>query len=362
MENGENTQVYDNATKEGLQSFFEEYDKAIEDMGKTERTEVPTETPQMELPLETKEETPVVEAEVPKEETTEAPQENTLFELLTSTDTPAETIAEDTQVELPADVQERLQLVEQYENQLKAINENPLLKALAMAESPEQIRKIAREIAGEDVTKLSINELLTREAQALGLQGEDLQMAIEEEIQSYESMSRIKRAEYEKQLRAKYDKGGESELLKQLEAAFQNKQQEKIDPVVEEKQLQEAVKQDEAALGKIASKYIGQEINGVKIGEEFSKKLQDAYYSDAYRLFDDNGNFKADRFAQLVFWSEYGTKLLAAQKEAAKKELIKERSNPSKDGIVGSQTPQTDNRTDDERLIEGILSGEIKRF
>ena len=51
--------------------------------------------------------------------------------------------------------------------------------------------------------------------------------------------------------------------------------------------------------------------------------------------------------------------LVQAQKEAVKKQVIQERSNPSKDGIIGGQTPTIDNRSDDEKFLNGLFSGQI---
>lgn len=365
MENNLESVIPDNEAREGLTSFLEQLDKGVEasnEQPQNTTEETPVETPPSEGGNEVVKEGETKEA--PAATTTETSEtKNPLFDLLTSTETTqVETTEPAKEVELPSEIAEKLALLEQYEAQVNAIKENPLMKALAFAESPEQIRKIAREIAGEDVAKLTINDLLAREAASIGLQGEELQLAIDEELSNYQSMTTLQKRNYENQLRSKYDRGGESELLKQIEAAFQSKQDKAVDPIAEEKAYQEAVKNDETLLQDFAKKYVGQEVNGVKVGEDFAQKLNDAYYDPKYALFDDKGNFNAGVLARLVFWDTYGATILNAQKDIAKREVIKERSNPSKDGIIGSQTPAVDNRTDDEKLIEGLLNGEINFF
>jgi hypothetical protein len=360
-------EILDAGVSKELTDFLERYEAATE--GNQTTTETPTET-QVETPTEQTTETqvePQVEAKVETptevaEATQEAAQEpikEPLFELLTEQANTKPTAETPMEVKLPKEVEERLSLVESYESRLKAIDENPLVKALAYAESPEQIRQIAREIAGEDVSKLSVSELIRREAEASGLEGEELTIAVEEEMASYESMTRLARKSFENNLKAKYDKGGESKTLQALEEAFKAKEKERVNPEENQRLLEEAIKNDTEKLQNIASKYVGQEVSGFKVPEDFSQKVIELYNSDEFNFFDERGNFREDKFAQLAFWKLYGTTLLQAQKEAAKKQVIQERSNPSKDGIIAGQTPTVDNRTDDEKFIKALFEGQI---
>jgi len=356
-------EILDAGVREDLTNFFTKYEEAtgekkVEAQAETQ-VETPTET-QVETPTEQTTETQVeTQVETTTPEATQEPNKEPLFELLTEQANTTPTAETPTEVKLPKEVEERLSLVDAYESRLKAIDENPIVKALAYAESLEQIRQIAREIAGEDVSKLGVSELIRREAEASGLEGEELTIAIEEEMASYESMTRLARKSFENNLKAKYDKGGESKTLQALEEAFKAKEKERVNPEENQRLLEEAIKKDTEKLQSIASKYVGQEVSGFKVPEDFSQKVVELYNSDEFNFFDERGNFREDKFAQLAFWKLYGTTLLQAQKEAVKKQVIQERSNPSKDGIIGGQTPTVDNRTDDEKFLRSLFDGQI---
>jgi hypothetical protein len=358
-------EILDNSTAEGLKEFLAEHlgeqtattpntppsnevvEEVVENVAPSNTEKTPTN--------EVVEDTPATEVG----ETVEEVKDNPLFDLLSdntpTAETPAETHTQE--VEIPQDIQQKIAEYEQLKAQFDAINNNPLMKALALAKDANEVRQIAKEIAGEDVSKLPIQELISREAKGLGIEGETLSEVIEEELANYNSLGTLAKIKFEKELRAKYDKGGESALLKQLEEQYNA--QERVDPVAEEQAFNQAVKQDETLLSQEAQRWVGQEFNGVKIDETFAKDLVDAYYDDKYQYFDEKGNFKASQFARLVFWDKYGMKLLQGAKDAAKAEVIKSRSNPSRDGMIGSQTPQTDDRPEGQKLLEAFENGAL---
>jgi hypothetical protein len=366
-------EILDNGTAEGLKEFLTEHlgeqavaETKVESTPPTDENKgdeaVEKETAPNEQPQTTEAQTTEVNADNASTDEGSEDSKNSLFDLLSDNTQTQSTPSEEgdgsnKQVEIPEEIQQRLSEYEALKSQLEAINENPLMKALALAKDANEVRQIAKEIAGEDVSKLSIQELISREAKSMGIDGEELNDVIEEELASYNSLGTLAKRKFENELRSKYDKAGESALLKQLEEQY--KAQQRIDPEEEKIAFEKAVKQDETLLAQEAQKWVGQEFNGVKIDENFQKELVEAYYDDKYQYFDQNGNFKTSQFARLVFWDKYGMKLLQAAKENAKAEVIKSRSNPSKDGMIAGQTPQTDDRPEGQKLLEAFENGQI---
>jgi hypothetical protein len=366
-------EILDNGTAEGLKEFLTEHlgeqavaETKVESTPPTDENKgdeaVEKETEPNEQPQTTEAQTTEVNADNASTDEGSEDSKNSLFDLLSDNTQTQSTPSEEgdgsnKQVEIPEEIQQRLSEYEALKSQLEAINENPLMKALALAKDANEVRQIAKEIAGEDVSKLSIQELISREAKSMGIDGEELNDVIEEELASYNSLGTLAKRKFENELRSKYDKAGESALLKQLEEQY--KAQQRIDPEEEKIAFEKAVKQDETLLAQEAQKWVGQEFNGVKIDENFQKELVEAYYDDKYQYFDQNGNFKTSQFARLVFWDKYGMKLLQAAKENAKAEVIKSRSNPSKDGMIAGQTPQTDDRPEGQKLLEAFENGQI---
>jgi len=104
----------------------------------------------------------------------------------------------------------------------EALENNPLVKAFELGATAADIKKIAKELAGEDFSKVPFAELLKTEiARETGLEGEDLVAAVEEELLTHDSLTTYQKGVKEKELRAKFNTaGGESATLKKLEEVY----------------------------------------------------------------------------------------------------------------------------------------------
>lgn len=267
----------------------------------------------------------------------------------------------DEQAESRAEVpQEILSELESYKEKLSKYEQNAFLKAVVeKGLNPDDAKAIAKEILGNDVGSLPVRELLAMDTKnETGLEGDDLQDAIDAEIAHYESLTPRQKAQFERELKAKYTSSGESKLLKSILESTSQKTQK-----VSQEQIDQMIVQDKQSLGEIVKQFVGQDLMGFKVDESVAKQILESYDNYPFKHFSEDGTFNAKEYATDVFIKTNFTKIVNSAVEYGKQMALKQRTNPDKSGVTGSAgTPSVDNRSQKEKFVEAVDKDEVKVF
>jgi hypothetical protein len=273
-------------------------------------------------------------------------------------ETQATTSEEETKkAEVP---QEILSELESYKEKLSKYERNQFLKAVVeMGLNPDDAKAIAKEILGTDVSNMSVNDLLAMDTKSeTGLDGDDLQDAIDAEISYYESLTPRQKAQFEKELRGKYNQTSESKLLKSILESTPKEQQK-----MSQEQIDAMLAEDRRQLNEVVKQFVGQDLMGFKVDESVAKQIIDSYDNYPFKHFNDDGTFNAKDYATDVFIKANFNKIVNSAVEYGKQVALKQRTNPDKNGVAGGAgTPSTDNRKPIEKLAEAIDKDEVKVY
>jgi hypothetical protein len=301
--------------------------KALSQQNEEEKNE----TVQKEELIEQKEEKPAVE------ETTETKQEetevNSLFEKLKQVEEPKKTEAPEA---LSDDVQKKLQEYEGYRAQLEQYEQNPLIKALTLG---KDLKEVARKIVGNDVSKMSFTDMIAvKVKKEFNLEGEELEEAIEEEVNIFDSKSRLEKARIEKQLREELA-SDESDIFKELKEYEAQIKSQQLTPEQIAKNGEVIKSNDFLAIDTVAEKLVGGDIYGVEMTKEFIEDTKKNYNLNelAPYINEKNGELKAKEFLFDKFISQNWQKIAENAYEMGKKGTMRRIANP--DGSNKGNSP-----------------------
>jgi hypothetical protein len=292
------------------------------------------ETP-VEQPVETTEETPVTE-EVIEEKETEENEVNSLFEKLKQVEEPKKTEAPEA---LSEDVQKKLQEYEQYRNQVEQYENNPLIKALTLG---KDLKEIAQKIVGNDVSKMSFKDMIAAKIKSeFNLEGEELEEAVEEEMNTFDSKSRLEKARIEKQLREELA-GNEDDILKELKEYESQIKAQQLTPEQIAKNEEVIKSNDFLAIDTVAEKLVGGDVYGVEMTKEFIEETKKGYNLNelAPYINEKTGELNAKEFLFDKFISKNWQKIADNAFEMGKKGTMKKIANP--DGSNRGNSPSAE--------------------
>lgn len=310
------------------------------------------ETP-VEQPVETTEETPVTE-EVTEKKETEENEVNSLFEKLKQVEEPKKTEVPEA---LSEDVQKKLQEYEQYRNQVEQYENNPLVKALSLG---KDLKEIAQKIVGNDVSKMSFKDMIAAKIKSeFNLEGEELEEAVEEEMNTFDSKSRLEKARIEKQLREELA-GNENDILKELKEYENQIKAQQLTPEQIAKNEEVIKNNDFLAIDTVAEKLVGGDVYGVEMTKEFIEETKKGYNLNelAPYINEKTGELNAKDFLFDKFISKNWQKIAENAFEMGKKGTIKRFANPDGSNKGNSPTADPVDKLKENQKSWGINTGQ----
>lgn len=310
------------------------------------------ETP-VEQPVETAEETPVTE-EVTEKKETEENEVNSLFEKLKQVEEPKKTEVPEA---LSEDVQKKLQEYEQYRNQVEQYENNPLVKALSLG---KDLKEIAQKIVGNDVSKMSFKDMIAAKIKSeFNLEGEELEEAVEEEMNTFDSKSRLEKARIEKQLREELA-GNENDILKELKEYENQIKAQQLTPEQIAKNEEVIKNNDFLAIDTVAEKLVGGDVYGVEMTKEFIEETKKGYNLNelAPYINEKTGELNAKDFLFDKFISKNWQKIAENAFEMGKKGTIKRFANPDGSNKGNSPTADPVDKLKENQKSWGINTGQ----
>lgn len=300
--------------------------KALSEQNEEKNVETP-----VEAVVETQtEETPV--AENAAEETTQENEVNSLFDKLKQVEEPKN----EEPVALSEDVQKKLQEYEQYRTQVEQYENNPFIKALTLG---KDLKEIAHQIVGNDVSKMSFKEMIAAKVKSeFQLEGEELEEAIEEEMNIFDNKGRLEKARMEKQLREEMAVN-ESEILKGLQEYEAQVKSQQLSPEQITKNAEVVKANDFAVIDSMAEKLVGGDVYGVEMTKEFIEDTKKNYNMNelAPYINEKTGELNAKDFLFEKFISKNWQKIAENAFEMGKKGTMKRIANP--DGSNRGNSP-----------------------
>ena len=278
-------------------------------------------------------------------------------EFLQVLETVAKPAEEKKEVEIPKEFIEELNT---YKSKLERYEADPLHKAISVGATKEDLISIAAELKGKDYSKTSYRDLLASDLkEKTGLDGEELEGAVEEALAEHTSLPAWKQKMVENQLRKDFEsraKLGESPTLQALEAAYAEKLKSVKTPEQMQKELADVATAEKNAIKQLGEKLIGAELYGV----QFTKDELDKIIAEDYdvqnidkKYMDKEGNLNVGEFIKGKFTERNLAKMieLAEQRGALKanKGAAVTSANPS--GVA----PVVVNTTPTKARLEGIL-------
>ena len=306
------------------------------------------ETP-VEAVVETQtEETPVVENTT--EETTTELEVNSLFDKLKQVEEPKQT---ETPAVLSEDVQKKLQEYEQYRTQVEQYENNPFIKALALG---KDLKEIAHKIVGNDVSKMSFKEMIAAKVKSeFQLEGEELEEAIEEEMNLFDSKGRLEKARMEKQLREEMAVN-ENEILTGLKEYETQLKAQQLTPEQIAKNEEVIKANDFSVIDSVSEKLVGGDIYGVEMTKEFVEETKKNYNMNelAPYINEKTGELNAKDFLFEKFISKNWQKIAENAFEMGKKGTMKRFANPDGSNRGNSPAAETVDKLKENQKSWGI--------
>lgn len=308
--------------------------KSLSEQNKEEKVETTIETP-AETVVEPKTEQKSV-VENTTEEPTKELEVNSLFDKLKQVEEPTQTEEPKT---LSEDVQKKLQEYEQYRAQVEQYENNPFIKALSLG---KDLKEIAHKIVGNDVSKMSFKEMITARVKSeFNLEGEELEEAIEEEMNLFDSKGRLEKARMEKQLREEMA-ANENEILIGLKEYETQLKAQQLTPEQIAKNEEVIKSNDFLAIDSVAEKLVGGDVYGVEMTTEFVEETKKNYNLNDLAPYIDvkTGNLNAKDFLFDKFIKTNWQKIAEEAYRMGQKGTMKRFANP--DGSNRGNSPSAE--------------------
>jgi hypothetical protein len=173
------------------------------------------------------------------------------------------------------------------------------------------------------------------------LEGEELEEAIEEEMNIFDNKSRLEKARMEKQLREEMA-GNENEILTGLKEYEAQLKAQQLTPEQIAKNEEVIKASDFSAIDSVAEKLVGGDVYGVEMTKEFIEETKKAYNINELAPYIDSktGELNAKDFLFEKFISKNWQKIAENAYEMGKKGTMKRFANP--DGSNKGNSPAAD--------------------
>ena len=235
--------------------------------------------------------------------------------------------AEAAKVEIPEDVKQEL---ESYKSKLSLYENDPLHKAISLGANREELLTIAAELKGKDFSKTSYRDLLSSEIQqASGIEGEELEEALEQALLEHTELPSWKQKAQENELRKKFEttaKKGDSPTLSAIESAYLEASKGVKTPEQFQKEMQETAQAEKSAILDFGKKLVGSKLYGVEFTLDMLNNIVEKDY-DVQNIdkefLDEKGDLKIADFIQKKFTSKALPDMIAWAKAEGAKEAKK---------------------------------------
>lgn len=221
-----------------------------------------------------------------------------------STESPLEVVA------INDEYKEKYETVQSKVKEYEATLSHPLIEALSefIKSGHEDITEFAKQVGGVDPTTLTIEDLYRMQGVDEGFEGEELEDAIAEEMDSFNSLTPMQKRAKEKELRSLY-KSSTDERLKNFSASIKEKN------AAEQSKYMEMETAANTELNEITEKMKGQKWKSILVDETMISQIKQVVPTLAVALgkFDDNKNFVGFDIKEgidMAMWKLYGKQLL----------------------------------------------------
>ena len=270
-------------------------------------TPIETTTTVVETPI-----TEVIAEAVAPAATTEVVEEETKTSLFESIDSLDQTIIaeEKAVVDLPENIKAQLAEFEALKAERLAEENSDIAK---LKKSGLTLAQIAEKITKVDYSSFKTPDLIKMELQKAGLEGEELDAAIEEEVTAYSSLSPLQKAKYDSDLKANYKTEVKiDDALSLLDEALKNNQT--ISPEEYAKKQAAVTEANIKADTEVLDKYLVALKTKGEIDEETVTAIKGSYSFDKSVAY-----LKGDKFDGLSFIKDQ-YKILNYEKAVAEAE------------------------------------------
>jgi hypothetical protein len=247
---------------------------------------------------------------------------------------------------------------EQKEDYSKIVDNNPIAKAFLdfVKDGNGNYKEFLNAIGDTDVNSMSIGDLIKSDAIEIGLSGDELEIAVNEELDSFENLGLLKKREYEANLRKKYQAKQEEKAAKfvaqqdqarslQVQIASQSKQQ----------------------LSEIVGKMVDKTHFGLPIDKEMASQIENLAVHYSLPRYDEQGNligYDVQSGVEAATYMLYGKKLRSLQYKFGVEEGSRKTLDARKNTDMGTVTAQnaTDTRSDKEASLARGRESVRKRY
>lgn len=349
-------QVNDQATSTVSEPTFDNAQTDVQDQVETAQQEVQTQTQdvkkektsrskkskqepvqaeqQEQAPVETEKEAKVVEMNQERDEHSLDDYEKDFISFLNDDE---ETSFEETGLrgEAPDERDERRKYQEietklqEYENTLN----DPLIAAFAefVKSGKTDVAEFAKQVGDLSVGEMDIEDMYRARAVEMGFEGDDLDDAVMEQLDKYNSMTRLERKDEETKLKSIY-KSQSAERLKSFTEKMSNEKQ------AEQQRMNEIASKADKELDEVLNKMKGQRWKSLLIDESMANNIKETIPAMAPLMaqLDEKNRltgFDVKEGIEMAIWKLYGKQLLKSTfdigRTAGFDEAMKDRIRPT---------------------------------
>jgi len=253
------------------------------------------------------------------------------------------------------DFQKKYQELEGKVTDYEKILSDPLVSAFTefIKSGNTDVSEFAKQVGSLNVGELDIESMYRMRAQEMGFDGEELEDAVMEQLDKFNSMTRLERKDEETKLRSTY-KSQSAERLKSFTERMANER------VEEQQRVSKVVETAENELDQVLDKMKGQRWKSLVIDESMTKTIRDTIPALAPLMgkFDENQRlvgFDVKEGIEMAIWKLYGKQLLKSTFDIGRtsgfEEAMKDRVRPTATP-GGSTAPVYPGKSTDESLSD----------
>lgn len=244
----------------------------------------------------------------------------------------------------------------EYENTLN----DPFVKAIAeyRKKGGQNINEFAKELGLVDPSTLTVKELYTKQAIAAGFKGDEIETAVDEQVNKFETLTKLEQKGIEKTLRDQAT-SEQAERLKTF--ATENKlaeTQRSQSAVQAQTAMRKAAETANQKLDEGVDELIGKSWKGLPITQELGKAIRQTASELSRPLYDQQGNlieYETQDAIEFAIWKVAGRQVLKANVELGRRlgfeKAIVERNRVSDNNNHAAVNPA---KTDKESVDESI--------
>jgi hypothetical protein len=242
-----------------------------------------------------------------------------------------------------------------YEALKKQVEEQESSDVAKLLKSGLTLQQIADGIKKVDYSNHSVEDLIKLELEKEGITGDDLEVALDEEISNYNSLSVLARAKYDAALKANYkSEVVVDDAIKLLNDKL-NENASALDPKQKQLAIEAMAKED---LGAVDQVFDTLKKQNYEVDNEVVAAIKERYNPIVAELYaTKEGSFDVKRFIEESYLLKFGARDAKAKEEAAEKrgyeKAKKEFANPDMNNRGGGAAGT--GKTAEQQLEEAEL-------